>query len=135
MSGENSRFGELIINNQHVFGGQGSNYTKKRVLEESVLVELYQSCHRNIENNFGLTSLTSRHAPPNLAKTVEKMRSYFERNRPNDYQPGWQTAMPVKDMLTHRQQLLYGNIIGAPVVTDGLDEAHTFVLEGEDFGI
>jgi len=105
------------------------------VLEESVLVELYQSCHCNIENNFGLTSLTSRHAPPNLAKTVEKMWSYFERNRPNDYQPGWQTAMPVKDMLTHRQQLLYGNIIGAPVVTDGLDEAHTFVLEGEDFGI
>jgi hypothetical protein len=134
MPGENNRFGELIINNQHIFGGQGSNYTKKQVLEESVLVELYWSCHRNIETNFGLTTLTSQHAPLNLAKTVEKMRSYFERNWPNDYQPGRETEMPIKDMLTHGQQLLYGNTTGA-VVTDGLDEAHTFVLEGEDFGI
>ena len=33
------------------------------------------------------------------------------------------------------EPLLYGNTIGALVVTDGLNEAHTFVLKGEDFGI
>lgn len=63
------------------------------------------------------------------------MRSYFETHRPNNYQPGRPTEMFIKEMLTYGQQLLYGNASGAPAATDGLDEPHRFVLEGDDFGV
>ncbi|KAJ7800012.1 hypothetical protein B0H13DRAFT_1574523, partial [Mycena leptocephala] len=81
---------ESMINlyTKHTFGGSGSNYTKARVLEESTLIKIYHSCHRNIERNFCLTNLTRRHAPPNMKKTFEKMTGYIEEHSPNEHRAG-----------------------------------------------
>jgi hypothetical protein len=117
-----------------VFGGQGSNYTKSRVLEESVLIELYRSCHTNIERNFGLASLTSRHAPPDLTKTFEKMASYFEAHSPNQYKTGRKTAYTIPDMLNKGQGLIY-NMIPDVVEAGESEEPHGFTVEGEDLSL
>ena len=119
-----------------MFGGQGSNYTKSRVLEESVLIELYCTCHANIERNFGLASLTSRHASPDLTKTFQKMESYFKAHGPNKHKSGRKSAYTIPDMLSKGQGLVY-NV--APDSTDfisaGEAEAHGFVVDGEDLSV
>ncbi|KIJ92461.1 hypothetical protein K443DRAFT_53218, partial [Laccaria amethystina LaAM-08-1] len=45
---------ESMINlyTKHTFGGSGSNYTKKRVIDESTLIKIHHSRHDNIEQNF-----------------------------------------------------------------------------------
>ena len=54
-------------------GGSGSNYTVNRILNESVLVELYRDCKKAIEQQFLLTPKTMRHGEPDLTETVAAM--------------------------------------------------------------
>ncbi|KAJ7105154.1 hypothetical protein C8R44DRAFT_529514, partial [Mycena epipterygia] len=92
---------ESMINlyTKHTFGGSGSNYTKERVLEESTLIKIYHSCHRTIEKNFCLTSLTRRHAAPDMTKTFAHMAEYLKTNSPNTHQAGRDSAHCIPDML------------------------------------
>lgn len=76
--------------------------------------------------------MTTRHAPPDLTKTVEKMQSYFNEHKPNQYKAGRKTAYSIPDMLTRGQGLVYGTTSGAAVTPEGPDEPHNFVLEGDD---
>ena len=89
----------LICSLQHDFGGQGSNYTKARVIEESPLIEIYRSCHHNIECNFHITGLTQRHGPPNLLKTFEALATYFKTHCPNKHYNGHKSAHTIPDMI------------------------------------
>jgi hypothetical protein len=89
----------LICSLQHDFGGRGSNYTKARVIEESPLVEIYRSCHHNIERNFNTTGLTQRHGPPNLSKTFEVLATYFKTHSPNEHCNGRKSAHTILDMI------------------------------------
>ncbi|KAJ6550354.1 hypothetical protein B0H10DRAFT_2169936 [Mycena sp. CBHHK59/15] len=95
----------------HTFGGSGSNYTKARVIGESTLIKIYHSCHRNIERNFCLTSLTHRHAPPNMTKTFAHMATYLEANSPNEHRAGRKSTHSIADMLDKGQHIIY-NIAG-----------------------
>jgi hypothetical protein len=125
----------LNLYTKSIFGGQGSNYTKWRVIEESVLVELYRCCHSNIERNFGLTSLTTRHAPPDLTKTVGKMQTYFDSHAPNQHTAGRKTAYSIPDMLNRGQGLVYGAAAGGADAEIASGEVHEFVLTGDDFSV
>lgn len=89
----------LIHSLQHDFGGRGSNYTKARVIEESPLVEIYRSCHHNIERNFNITGLTKRHSSPNLLKTFEALATYFKTHSPNEHRNGRKSAHTILDMI------------------------------------
>ncbi|KAJ6619420.1 hypothetical protein B0H10DRAFT_2163973 [Mycena sp. CBHHK59/15] len=75
---------EQMVNlpTKDTYGGRGSNYTKKRVIQESTLIQVYRQCCRNIERNFHLTSVTSHHAPPNMEKTYKKMARYLQEHGP-----------------------------------------------------
>jgi len=84
---------------QHDKGGRGSNYTKKRVLEESSLVEIYRSCHHNIERNLGITGLTQRHGPPDFTATYTVLASYFKNHGPNEHHAGRKSAYTIPDMI------------------------------------
>ena len=84
---------------QHDKGGRGSNYTKKRVLEESSLVEIYRSCHHNIERNFKIAGLTQRHGPPDFTATYIVLALYFETHGPNEHRAGRKSAHTISDMI------------------------------------
>ncbi|KAJ7078049.1 hypothetical protein B0H15DRAFT_805015 [Mycena belliarum] len=96
---------EQMINlpTKDTYGGRGSNYTKKRVIEESTLIQVYRQCCRNIERNFHLTSLTSHHAPPNMEKTHQKMAKYLQENGPNEHRPGRKTEYIIPDIINQGQ--------------------------------
>jgi hypothetical protein len=95
---------------QHVFGGQGSNYTKEQVLEESILVEVFRQCHKNIEKNFGLSGLTTRHAPANMIKTYEAMARHLASSQLNEYKPGRTSAYNIPDVIDNGQLIVYAGL-------------------------
>ncbi|KAJ6607144.1 hypothetical protein B0H10DRAFT_2307406 [Mycena sp. CBHHK59/15] len=76
---------------------------KKRVIQESALIQVYRQCCRNIQRNFHLTSLTSHHAPPNMEKTYKKMARYLQEHGPNDHRPGRKTAYIIPDVINQGQ--------------------------------
>ena len=84
---------------QHDKGGRGSNYTKKRVLEESSLVEIYRSCHHNIERNLGITGLTQWRGSTDFTATYTVLASYFKKHGPNDYHAGRKSNYTIPDMI------------------------------------
>ncbi|KAJ6477429.1 hypothetical protein C8R47DRAFT_652261 [Mycena vitilis] len=92
---------EQMINlpTKDTYGGRGSNYTKKRVLEESPLIQVYSQCCNNIERNFQLTSFTSRHADPDMTKTLAKMANHCKEHGPNEHQAGRKTTYSVPDVI------------------------------------
>ncbi|KAJ6570751.1 hypothetical protein B0H10DRAFT_2352387 [Mycena sp. CBHHK59/15] len=96
---------EQMVNRptKDTYGGHGSNYTKKRVIQESTLIQVYRQCCRNIERNFHLTSLTSHHAPPNMEKTYKKMARYLQEHGPNEHRPGRKTAYIIPDVINQGQ--------------------------------
>lgn len=90
---------EVSDSAQHDFGGNGVNFTKERVIEESPLVDIYQSCHHNIERNFLINGLTQRHAKPNLRLTFEVLAAYFMVHGLNRHQNGRQAAYKISDKI------------------------------------
>ncbi|KAJ6583724.1 hypothetical protein B0H10DRAFT_1726955, partial [Mycena sp. CBHHK59/15] len=92
---------EQMINlpTKDTYGGRGSNYTKKRVLEESALIHVYSQCCENIARNFHLTSFTSRQGAPDMTKTFSKMSQYIEEHGPNEHRAGRTTAHIIPDII------------------------------------
>ena len=82
-----------------LFGGSYANYTKKRVLDESCLINVYHSCHVNIEKNLVLRGLTTRHTPPDMSKTFEVLARYMRTHRPNEHTPGRTMGYRIPDTI------------------------------------
>ncbi|KAI1791086.1 hypothetical protein LXA43DRAFT_889951, partial [Ganoderma leucocontextum] len=68
-----------------IYGGEGSNYSKNRILLESVLVLLFRSSHGNFERNFRLPGLTYAHAKKNMRETFKEMLRKLELRAPNEH--------------------------------------------------
>ncbi|KAJ7076755.1 hypothetical protein B0H15DRAFT_925103 [Mycena belliarum] len=94
---------EQMINlpTKDTYGGRGSNYTKKRVLEESPLIHIYSQCCDNIARNFHLSSFTSQHGAPDMAKTLGKTSKYMQEHQPNKHRTGRTTAYIIPDIINH----------------------------------
>ncbi|KAF5313897.1 hypothetical protein D9619_013000 [Psilocybe cf. subviscida] len=109
------------------YGGAGSNYTKERVIRESPLIQIFRSCHENIERNFVVTSTLGRkHAPPDLKLTLKRTTDYMAEKKVNFYSPGRVAVFTVKNALDLGQHLVF-NLGDVPDV-DGeeqIDQAIT----------
>lgn len=98
-----------------------------RVIEESPLVEIYRSCHHNIERNFNITGLTQRHGLPNFSKTFEKLATYFKTHEPNEYRAGRKSAHAIPDMIDRG----LNNIEATTGIQDDVDHE----IEAEDLEV
>ncbi|KAF8150232.1 hypothetical protein B0H34DRAFT_826645 [Crassisporium funariophilum] len=116
------------LRHAHTFGGSGSNYTQKRVIEESTLIKIYHDCHDNIERNFCLTSLTSLHGKPDMSKSLEVARLYTNMHKPNTHQSGRKTLHSIPDVMDLGKHLVFNS--GGMV--DDLDERADQAVEEED---
>ncbi|KIJ91192.1 hypothetical protein K443DRAFT_115398, partial [Laccaria amethystina LaAM-08-1] len=121
---------ESMINlyTKHTFGGSGPNYTQKRVIEESTLIKIFHDCHNNIERNFCLTSITSKHGLPNLSKSLEMVKIYTEKYKPNVHQPGRKAIYKVSDVMDLGQHIIF-NLGGA---VGDLEEKVNQAVEEDD---
>ena len=117
-----------------IFGGSYSNYTKERVIAESPLIEVYHSCHANIERNFQLGGLTTRHTPPDMKRTYRVLAEYMEQHDTNTYQPGRKTFYSIPDVLNKGLMLLLqGDVSGQEGgANEAVNEAGEDIVEEED---
>ncbi|KAJ6467053.1 hypothetical protein C8R47DRAFT_1179942 [Mycena vitilis] len=113
---------EQMINlpTKDTYGGRGSNYTKKRVLEESPLIHIYSQCNDNIERNFRVGSFTSRHGAPDMTKTLAKTTRFMEEHGPNEHRAGRTTTHSVPDIIDLGQgKMQSGDTAVKAVITHG----------------
>ena len=98
----------LIVPQQAIFGGSGSSRTQWLVLKRSILVEVYQSAHQIIENNFYLTHHTIRHSTPKMIRTLAWLGSYIESTarNPHIFMAGCSVDYEVVDQITEGFRLL-----------------------------
>ena len=82
-----------------IYGGSGSNYTLKHVLEESILIELYCHCHVAIESGFYLVHRTIRHSPPDMKKTLEQLCKHYSRTQAHTFTKGRKSNCVMADRL------------------------------------
>ena len=65
------------------FVGQSSNCIMKLVFKRSVLIEVYQSVHQIIENNFYLTNHTIHHTQPSMVTTLWNLTDNIQKTEHN----------------------------------------------------
>ena len=80
-----------------IFGGSGSNCTIDRVIEESILINIYRHCHVIVENGFYLLNRTIRHAPPDMTKTLEALSRQYRQAQPHIFKCGRQAKCIIAD--------------------------------------
>jgi hypothetical protein len=110
-----------------IYGGAGSNYTIKCIIEESILIDLYRKCHIIVQNGFYLTHRTIRHAAPEMGKTLQVLDESLQHVKPHIFEPGREanceaTDYIVESMATYLQQAF--QLEFELVVPDG-DEVET----------
>ncbi|TFK20868.1 hypothetical protein FA15DRAFT_598960 [Coprinopsis marcescibilis] len=90
-----------------IYGGGSSNHTIERIIEESVLIELFRDSHVTIENGFHLKHTTICHSPPNMVKTLQKLESRFDEHDPNTFKAGWTAKYCVPDTIAKGMEAIY----------------------------
>ncbi len=68
-------FISMLIGNKVMFAGQGPNCTKELVFKRSVLLKVYRSMQRTIEDNFHLSHHTVHHTKPAMTKPLQRLRT------------------------------------------------------------
>lgn len=96
----------LIIFLQVVYGGEGSNHTKARIILESILITIYRTSHSNIERNFVLAGLTHTHAGKDMAATFKTVLQQIAIDMPNENHAGRSTAYIVPNVLAEGAAIL-----------------------------
>lgn len=89
-----------------IYGGEGSNYTKARIILESVLVTIYRSSHANLERNFHLSGLTHKHATKDMKETFKSVLNYLKDISPNQYVAGRKSAYSIPNALVRGASII-----------------------------
>ncbi|KAI0682096.1 hypothetical protein BC835DRAFT_1409649 [Cytidiella melzeri] len=86
---------------KEMYGGEGSNYTTNRILDESALVLIYRNCHRVFEQNFLLSGLSYAHGTKNMTATFNDVQQYIQglEESPNKYRAGREAKYEIPNAL------------------------------------
>lgn len=96
----------LICYLQRIYGGQFSNHTKDRILEESPLIELYKNTRIQVENIFHLDHRTTRHSTPDMSTTFKMLTKYMEKHQSNELLPGRRSPYAIPDAAAQGMHLM-----------------------------
>ncbi|KAF8314839.1 uncharacterized protein EI90DRAFT_2947721 [Cantharellus anzutake] len=82
-----------------IFCGKGSNQTLTHIINQSSLIDTYCSVHTNIEKNFTVTPNSTRHAPTNMANTLQELCKKIRSYHCHSLVPGSHVEAEVPDIL------------------------------------
>lgn len=71
-----------------IFGPAQSNRTLPLLMKRSLLISVLRGVHTMVENNFHITSRTSRHAKPDMRSSIQRLIAHLEQHGPHEYKPG-----------------------------------------------
>jgi hypothetical protein len=114
---------------QVIHAGGSSNHTIEHIIKESPLIELYRECHMAVENGFHLQHRTVRHAPPDMTKTLRKLRQTLQITKPHIYEPARAADNSIPDQIATALNLL---MTRKEVLN--VDDEETTEVEGDDIG-
>ncbi|KAF5342401.1 hypothetical protein D9611_001386 [Ephemerocybe angulata] len=125
-----------------IYGGHGSNRTLSRILEESILIEIFRESHLAIELGFHLKHRTIRHSPPNMTRTVTALLAHLKATEPHSFKPGlesrktnWTAPDNIAVGMDQVEDALYVKGKGQDIGTgedNELDESEVVEVEPED---
>lgn len=127
---------------KYIYGGEGSNHTKMRVILESMLILVFRSSHANFERNFHLKGLSTKHAEKDMTVAIAELRKYLQEHGANEFQPGRTANTKLQDLLVRGAAMVVAasekhNAGMSADITDDLDGAAELRVEmtAEDFSI
>ncbi|KAH6893857.1 hypothetical protein BKA70DRAFT_1118495, partial [Coprinopsis sp. MPI-PUGE-AT-0042] len=86
---------------KRIYGGQYSNRTIDRMIKLSPLIEIHKKIRIQFEKMFCLLHKTTRHSPPKMEKTFEKLLKYMLDHKATEFKAGRKTAFEINDMMSH----------------------------------
>ncbi len=90
-------------------GGRFSNRTVARILEESILIELYRKMQTDVEKNFSVTTGTTAHSPPNFKKGLARTMRHLKQHSLQTLEKGRETKYEIVDALHDAVDLVEAN--------------------------
>ncbi|KAF8168745.1 hypothetical protein BJ912DRAFT_862492, partial [Pholiota molesta] len=91
---------------KRIYGGKFSNHQVQRIIEESPLIEVYKNTRIQFERMFCLEHKTTRHSPPNMKVTFERLATYMAKNKSNELVCGRGTKYSIPDVVGTGMELL-----------------------------
>jgi hypothetical protein len=126
-----NRFNVIVM--QVVFAGKGPNRTMKLIFKRSILIEVYRSAHRIIENNFYLTHRTLWHSHPKMLATLRKLATYIQDKDPHTFKKGQVVKYEIPDVVNDGFEKMFENTDLYTIRDDaGVRDIHT---TGGDIGV
>ncbi|KAJ3555332.1 hypothetical protein NM688_g2636 [Phlebia brevispora] len=89
----------LNLYTKEIYGGEGSNYMRDRILLESPLILILRSSHANFEHNFRLLGLTTRHTKKDMTAAFELLLRYMKQEGPHESKPGRRAGTTLQDAI------------------------------------
>ncbi|KAI0683401.1 hypothetical protein BC835DRAFT_1224216, partial [Cytidiella melzeri] len=78
--------------------GTGVNHNEQRIIDESLLIQVFRDLHLTFERNLALGHLTTRHAEPDMTLTFEAVLQYLQEAKPHEVIQGRESKRPIPDM-------------------------------------
>ncbi|KAG1849657.1 hypothetical protein DFJ58DRAFT_716892 [Suillus subalutaceus] len=110
-----------------IFPGGGPNGTLEHIIKESLLIEIYRSCHVTMENVFHLQHRTIRHSAPDMTKTIKKLSGHMKDKNVHLSKDGWKALRVVPDQVSAGMTLMQEQ----KVVNE--EDSSSFDIEADDF--
>ncbi|KAI1781638.1 hypothetical protein LXA43DRAFT_881670 [Ganoderma leucocontextum] len=117
----------LNLYTKFTYGGEGSNYTKARIILESVLVLVYRSSLANLERNFALSGLSHAHAAKDMRETFKVVLDFIRGQKANEFKGGRTVNHSIPDIIMQGGEIIENEEPGKGV---GLGQS-VEVVEGE----
>ena len=108
-----------------MYGGEGSNRTKDRIILESILVTIYRESHSNLERNFALAGLSHMHAEKDMTETFKVILEHIATCFPNEYKAGRTATYIIPNVLAD----------GAATIEEEAVVGRTLESESQDAGL
>ncbi|KAF9027204.1 hypothetical protein BDZ89DRAFT_1101935 [Hymenopellis radicata] len=73
---------------KRIYGGKFSNHTKRRIIQESPLIGVFQNARIQIEKMFRINHGSGRRGSPKMQRTFKKLMQYFATHQPHRTERG-----------------------------------------------
>jgi hypothetical protein len=120
-----------MLSTKRIYGGKYSNHQLERIIAESPLIETYKNIRRQFEQMFCLDHKTSRHSPPKMTLTFQKLTEYMKNEKAHESVRERETEHTILDIMTKGLELI--QIRGARAKLP-IDSDDTNISEWEELG-
>ena len=86
-----------------IYGGEGSNKTIQKIIEESTLIQIFRDIHISFEKNLALTHLSKEHGDTDMASTFADLLAHIMMEKTHQYIPGRRSQHLIHNLLADGQ--------------------------------